>query len=143
MPAILDFALDSAALDATAKARGLKMIVLHGSHARQKPPPGPDSDLDLAILGCPADRFWSCYCALSDLFPDHLVDLVRLEDADPLLRHEIMSVGHLLHGDQDEFHEYRAFAFRDFVDSADLRRLEQTLARRKLNWLKEQLDGPH
>lgn len=143
MPTSLNLPLDAAALEATARAQGLKMIVLYGSHARQKPPPGPDSDLDLAILGCPADRFWPCFQALSALFPDHPVDLVRLEDADPLLRHEVMSVGRLLYGDQDDFCEYRAFAFRDFVDSADLRRLEQTLARRKLNWLEEQLDGSH
>ncbi len=138
-----DLPVDATALDVIAKAQGLKMIVLYGSHARRKPPPGPDSDLDLAILGCPTDRFWTCLQALSAQFPDHPVDLVRLEDADPLLRHEIMSVGRLWYGDPDGFCEYRAFAFRDFMDSADLRRLEQSLARRKLIWLEEQLDGAH
>jgi hypothetical protein len=45
-------------------------------------------------------------------------------------------------GDPDLFFDYRAFAFRDFVDSADLRRLEHALFRRKMAWIGKQLDAP-
>jgi hypothetical protein len=45
----------------------------------------------------------------------------------------------LLFGDVDEFLEYRAFAYRDFVDSADLRALERTLSDYKLKRIRERL----
>ena len=134
-----ELSFDPQALHAVAAGLGLKLVVLYGSHARQRPPPGPDSDVDLALLGCPREKLLEADLQLSGLFPNHDLDVVRLEDADPLFRQEIMSVGRLLWGDPDLFCEYRAYAFRDYVDSADLRRLEQTLQRRKLAWLEEQL----
>ncbi|MCG5515659.1 MULTISPECIES: nucleotidyltransferase domain-containing protein [unclassified Ectothiorhodospira] len=130
---------DPQALDAAATGLGLRLVVLYGSHARQRPPPGPESDVDLAILGCPHEGLLKADLQVSSLFPGHNLDVVRLEDADPLFRQEIMSIGRLLWGDPDLFCEYRAYAFRDYVDSADLRRLEQTLQRRKLGWLEDQL----
>jgi len=38
--------------------------------------------------------------------------------------------------------EYRAFAFRDFVDSGDLRALERRLSEKKLERIKEILGAP-
>jgi hypothetical protein len=63
----------------------------------------------------------------------------RAADADPLFRWEIMDRATLLYGDLDEFLEYRAFAYRDFVDSADLRALERTLSDYKLERIRERL----
>ncbi|MBL8501919.1 MAG: hypothetical protein JNL78_00655 [Rhodocyclaceae bacterium] len=73
------------------------------------------------------------------MFPDYSLDAVFLSDADPLFRWEIMRDGLLLHGDPIEFLEYRAFAYKDFVDSAGLRRVEAALFRKRMDWIREQL----
>ncbi|GAB4471894.1 MAG: hypothetical protein OHK0044_15280 [Burkholderiaceae bacterium] len=130
--------LDRKRLAETAAGFGLRLVVLFGSHARGRQ--RPDSDCDVAVAGCPRQRFWELNDALQEaLTGSALLDLVRLEDADPLFRQEIMRDAVLLYGDPDLFCEYRAFAYRDFVDSADLFELERTLLRRKLARLKETL----
>jgi len=134
--------VDTDRLASVAAEFGLRLVVLFGSHARRSPPPGPASDVDVAVLGCERKHFWKCHEALSEALSTHDLDLVRIEDADPLFRYEILSVGRLLLGDPDFFLDYRAFAFRDFTDSADLRRLEHALFRRKMTWIGEQLDAP-
>jgi predicted nucleotidyltransferase len=111
-------------LDEACAQLGATMLVLFGSHAPGGLPPRPDSDVDLALRFAPGaarPSRWRIFDALEPLFPGHELDLVMLADADPLLRWEIMERGVLLAGDIDAFHEYRAFAYRDFVDSADLR----------------------
>ncbi len=130
-------------LSSTAREFSLRLIVLFGSHARGRPQPGPESDVDVAVYGCPRDRYWECYRAINEAFGRVELDLVRLEDADPLCRHEIMHAAILLEGDPDFFCEYRAYAYKDFIDSADLFALEQTLFRKKMARLKRQLhDSP-
>lgn len=121
------------------EAMGLRLVVLYGSWARRAPPPKPESDVDIAVLGCSRDAFWDCYQAFSKIFESVDLDVVRLEDADPLFRHEIMSEGKLLAGDPDLFCEYRAYAYRDFTDSSDLRELEQALYRKKMDNIRRQI----
>ena len=119
----------------------LRLVVLFCSRATGKPPPGPDSDVDLAVLGMTEQKLWDCYTALAPAFPSYTLDLSSLRSADPLFRHEIMIGGILLHGDPELFYDYRAYAYRDFIDSADLRRVEVTLFKKKMAYLAEQLDG--
>jgi predicted nucleotidyltransferase len=119
---------------------GVTMLVLFGSRAPGGLPPRPDSDLDLAVRFAPGVDAASpgrILEALDPFFEGQEIDLVLLPNADPLLRWEIMERGVLLCGDPDAFHEYRAFAYRDFVDSADLRALEQELFLKKLARLEE------
>ena len=83
---------------------------------------------------------------LEPAFPGRNLDPVRLADADPLFRWEIMEPGLLLYGDPLDFLEYRAFAYRDFVDSADLRALERTLFEKRMAYVRgivrgDALDG--
>ncbi|MGH7461136.1 MAG: type VII toxin-antitoxin system MntA family adenylyltransferase antitoxin [Longimicrobiales bacterium] len=136
--------LDHAALDECCARLGLRMVVLFGSRATGSPPPQSDSDLDLAIAFVNGQRreFWDCHDALAELFPGQSLDLVFLSDADPLFRWEILSEGVLLWGDVDDFLEMRAFAYRDFHDSADLRALERTLSMKKLAHIRQQLGSP-
>lgn len=131
---------DSERLEEVARRFGLRLVVLYGSHARGRADAA--SDLDVAVLGCAPEAFWDCYQALADVFGDGSLDLVRLEDADSLLRYEILRDGIRLFGDPDFFCGYRAYAFRDYVDSADLRALEARLFERKMARMKEELHGP-
>ena len=112
-----------------------RRLVLFGSHATGSPPPTATSDLDLALSfsrGVQRPAFSDLFVALSRVFQGHSLDLAFLGDADPLFRWEVVREGVLLWGDPLEFLEYRAFAFRDFVDSADLPALERRLSEEKL-----------
>lgn len=82
---------------------------------------------------------WAYHEALGELFPGESLDLSFIDGADPLFRWEILRRGALLWGDPDAYCELRAFAFKEFVDSADLRELEQTLSERKLARVKQLL----
>jgi predicted nucleotidyltransferase len=117
----------------------LRLVVLYGSHAKHRA--GPESDLDIAILGCQAEEFLDCYSDLAEVFQRYSLDLARLEGAYPLLRHEITHQGVLFWGDPDLFCEYRAYAYRDFVDSSDLFALEDLLFRKKMARMEEKLHG--
>jgi len=136
----LPIRFEVARLATAAREHGLRLVVLYGSYASRRA--DSQSDLDVAVLGCPMSKFWDCYQGLSDVFSSYPLDMVRLEDADPMFRHEIMREGIRLYGDQDLFYEYRAFAYRDFVESADLFALEEVLFRKKMDRIKEQLYGP-
>jgi hypothetical protein len=48
----------------------------------------------------------------------------------------------VIHGNPLDFLEYRAFAYRDFVDSASLRAVEKVLFRKKMKYLRGMLHGP-
>ncbi len=138
----LDF--DHAGLEAVSQRLGVRTVVLFGSFSTGSPPPGRDSDVDLAV-SCSADRsrpsLWALYRELDPIFVGRTLDIVFLADADPLFRWEILAEGALLHGDPIEFLETRAIAFRDFVDSADLRALERTLFEKKIAFIRRRLNA--
>jgi uncharacterized protein len=130
---------DAAALEAAAERLGARMVVLFGSFATGSPPPGPDSDIDLALSlqpGTAPPGHLRLIGALEPAFPGRNLDPVLLAGADPLFRWEIMEPGRLLYGDPLDFLEYRAFAYRDFVDSADLRALERTLFEKRMAYVR-------
>ncbi|MFZ0256130.1 MAG: nucleotidyltransferase domain-containing protein [Gammaproteobacteria bacterium] len=133
---------DAERLEKACQQLGLQLVVLFGSRASGKPPPGPDSDVDLAVLGTTEKKLWSDYQTLAPIFPGYMLDFACLHTADPLFRYEIMRSGILLHGDPDLFYDYRAYAYRDFIDSADLRNLEASLFKKKMAYIAEQLYGP-
>jgi predicted nucleotidyltransferase len=141
----VDLQYDPAGLETVCDRLGLRPVVLFGSRSTGSPPPTPESDLDVAIRVHPGEAersLWAYYQELSEVFGGYSLDLVLLNDADPLLRHEVMEGGTLLHGDPDHFLEYRAYAYRDFVDSADLRALEGSLFQKKMAYLRGELDAP-
>jgi hypothetical protein len=95
--------------------------------------------MDIAVLGCHRAVWLNVLTELQNAADCTEVDAVRLENADPLFRHEVMSLGILLWGDEDDFANYRAYAYRDFIDSADLRRLERRLMERKMELIRREL----
>lgn len=136
-------AYDQLRLEAACRELGLTMLVAYGSRAGgASMEPGPESDLDVALLGPDLggwERMSACLGVLGNVFGGYVLDAVVLGDADPLLRWEIMRDGRLLFGDPIRFLEYRAFAYKDFIDSADLRRAEAALFRKRMDWIREQL----
>lgn len=129
--------VNEAVLRAAAVRLGLRLVVRFGSRATGAvPPPAPGSDLDIAVL---AGERWvtlaEVYAVLADAFPGVELDLALLNDADPLFRFEVFRRSDLLFGDPDVYAEYQLYAYRAFMDSADLRALESALSRRKLQRL--------
>lgn len=114
------------------------MLVAFGSRVTGRPLPTAESDLDLAVLGGQAGLL-ACLEELGKVFPQHDLDIIQLGQVDPLLRHEVMRSAVLLYGDPDLYCEYKAYAYRDYIDSADLRRLEDHLFRLKMTRLREAL----
>jgi predicted nucleotidyltransferase len=122
---------------------GIRMLILFGSRARHDGRLKPDSDLDLGLLfhtETSFELYGQCFDRLADVFPGYSLDLGFLHQADPLFRYEVFRDGRLLYGDEMDFLEYRAFAFRDYIDSKDLRDLEATLFHRKMLFIQNELN---
>lgn len=135
---------EQAALESASRRLGLRRVVLFGSYATGEPAPDPDSDVDIAVSLAESrsrSAFWKVHDALGDVFAGRPLDLVFLDDADPLFRWEIVRDGVLLYGDLLDYLDYRAFAFRDFVDSADLRALERVLFDKKMAFIRRRLSA--
>ena len=131
--------IDRNELDRACLQLKARLLVLFGSRAGGRLVPREESDVDVAIAfqrGVRPPPRHVVHDALSELF-DAPLDLAFLAGADPLFRWEIMERGVLLWGDEDDFLEFRAFAYRDFVDSADLRRLEQRLFEKKMERMRQ------
>lgn len=64
------------------------------------------------------------------------IDLADLRRANILFRYEITSGGVLLYGNEEEYEEYRIFAFKDYIDSSRLQKLEERMIRRRQELLR-------
>lgn len=124
-----------AGIEALCREHGVRLLVAFGSRVTGSPPPTAESDLDLALL-LSASHEEGTEAALitriPDFFPAVEVDLVILNRADPLLRHEIMRESELLYGDLDAYVSYQVFSWRDLMDSRDLIDLEERLFEKKM-----------
>lgn len=120
-----------------------RLVILYGSRSSGNPPPNEESDLDLAVLDRPGRLSYSRYSdfcrQLTQVFDSYNLDLVVLNNVDSLFRYEVVSQGKLLCGDEEDFLEYKAFAYKDYVDSWDLRNLEDALFKKQFEWIKNQL----
>ena len=108
----------------------LKFMLLYGSYAKKTAQKG--SDLDIAVSGKKPIDFETqleLYSALAEVFGDlkRELDLVVLEKKDPLFLYQIAKSSQLLYGDLTEYNEFRAMAFKNYMDSKDLFRLEEKL----------------
>lgn len=125
-------------LDKIAAEKGIKFIVIFGSHVSGRK--RLESDLDIAVLtergrdiGDSLDYYNEILLFLSDALciADCKLDLTNLNNANPLLRYEVLFGGELLYGDKNDFDEYRAFAFRDYIDAKPLFDLERYLIKKR------------
>ena len=117
----------------------LRFIILHGSYAvgRER----QDSDIDIAVVAehdALREGFFDIYSELTEVFGDRKgreLDVKSLNHVDSLFRYLVLIDGILLYGNVTEYEEFKAFAFRDFMDSADLRRLELHMTLQKQKYL--------
>lgn len=126
-------------LHAIGERHNLRFIILHGSYAKGTPRPG--SDLDIAILGkryIEGNIYLKIFGELEDIFGNNQereLDMKTLHHVDPLFRYQVTRDSALLYGDVAEYEEFKGYAFRDYMDSRDLRDLEEVLLRKSINKL--------
>ena len=108
----------------------VRLAVLFGSAARDRA--RADSDLDVGVLGLSVDQRGSLQVALARA-TGRVVDLVRLEDAPPLLRFEVARDGLVLvERTAHVWSDFRARAMVDWWDWAPTARLLHAAAAARL-----------
>jgi len=114
----------------------LKLVVLYGSQATGKAK--SNSDIDIAILGerrIDFDKHIELINEFTSLFQTDEVDVKLLHDTNPLFRYQVMRDGILLYGKDYDFSSFRAYAFRDYMDSQSLLRLKQVMNKKRIDHL--------
>ncbi|MDO8555153.1 MAG: nucleotidyltransferase domain-containing protein [bacterium] len=127
-----------------AEEKAIKFIVLFGSRAFSAET--KESDYDVAIFLKHDKDFFADFGLYSDML-DYLskilqigmneLDLTDMAKANILLRYEITSKGKLLYGNKDEYAEFQAFAFRDYIDAKPLFDLEGLLIKKRQELIKQ------
>ncbi len=120
----------------------IELMVLFGSQAKGRP--YQESDFDVAYLSkkdLSGKEIIALNCDLMDIFSYDRVDLVDLRKTDPFLRYEIARNSQLLYGKEMDYLEFKAFAFKDYIDHQSLFDLNSVLIRRRHQLLKEKIYG--
>jgi len=115
-----------------AKEYGIELLVLFGSRATGRA--RPESDADLAIRLTQPIKLEKELMLRRDLtnILGHLVDLVFLDKASPLLLKKISQTGKILYGDVTDFNHFRVEAIKRFIDFKPYFELRRTLLHHKL-----------
>ncbi|MFH1392703.1 MAG: nucleotidyltransferase domain-containing protein [bacterium] len=122
-----------------AKRYNLEMVLLFGSQINGKA--RPDSDLDIAVLDNKPEtyqRFGNLFNLFSRIFSGFNIDLRLIKNSEPVLLFSVFNDGQLLYGDTQKYFNYKAFAYKNYVDSKPLFELKQRLLekrQKKLNKL--------
>ena len=116
----------------------LRLAVIYGSYAKDKSHKA--SDLDIAVLGKKELDFKTVlelYSEFSDVFRGKEIDIKSLHRVDPFFRYQVMRDSILIYGEPLEYHNFKAYAFRAYMDSRDLLRLEQIMSQKTISYLRE------
>ena len=116
-------------IDQIAKKHKLDFVILHGSQVSDVVK-GPETDVDIAIYrngGIKAKEYLNIYSEFMHIFKGEELDLKTLHQVNPLFRFYVVRNSQLLYGDKTEFNEFKAYAYRDIVDSYSLIKLEDYL----------------
>lgn len=129
--------MDASIRRAVEPIEDISLLVLFGSRAGRRI--RDDSDLDVAVLpgsGDPVSRrkILSCTAsALAGIAPGGRVDVVLLDEAPELLRHQIMKTGRVvLARDPAAWRAWRVRTMREHGDREPYRRLLASAQRRRL-----------
>lgn len=130
-------------IEEIAKEFNLKLILLFGSQVNRQT--HPETDVDLAFL--PENDFSfddeiMLNSKLSGLFRDKkIIDSVNLKKANPFLKQEIAKNPLLLYGKEEDLFEFKAQAFRSYVDHLSLLSLEDFLIKKRQKLLAKSIYG--
>jgi len=127
-------------LNKLAKKHSLKLLLLFGSQVNGKAK--DDSDTDIAYLAnspLSASQIIDLNNDLVVLFSTDKVDQVDLQKANPLLLSEIAKNNCLIFGKQIDYIKFKAKAFRVFIDSASLFRLQDILMEKRHKLLSQSI----
>ena len=111
----------------------LKLMILFGSQVKRKGV-HKGSDFDVAYLskkGLSGREIIDLNCDLMEIFQTDKVDLVDLKKADPFLRYEIAQNSQLLYGREMDYLEFKAFAFKDYINHRPLFELRELLMKKR------------
>jgi predicted nucleotidyltransferase len=117
----------------------LHFIILHGSYAKGTVHSG--SDFDIAVVGKRPIGFTeimeiqSNFGQLFETVGINNLDVKPLDRVDALFRYLVVRDSILLAGNLHDYNEFKAYAFRAFIDTADLRILERRMIQAKQNML--------
>lgn len=121
------------------KKRGVLFAVVFGSQANGKA--RKNSDLDIGILDPkPAyKRYGDLYNDFSEIFRGYNVDLRIIGGDEPVFLYNSLMKGKFLAGDEQAFFSYKAFAYKNFVDSQKLLELKGRLLRKRQEVLNKKI----
>lgn len=129
-------------LEEIAKKYSLELLLLFGSRVSKKTYFG--SDFDIAYLAkreLTGKEIINLNCDLMDLFHSDKIDMVNLKRANPFLTYEIAKNCKLLFGKQQDFLEFKAVAFRKYIDALSLFELQEILMRKRHEVLRQKIYG--
>lgn len=135
---------DREKLNNFAEKTGIRFAVLFGSQAGEKV--AKESDFDIAVSlknGQSIFEDLNKYSEMLENFAeilfagDNKIDLTDLSNANILLRYEITSKGILLFGNAQDYEDFKAFSFRDYVDARPLFELEDAIIKKRQVFIKE------
>lgn len=115
--------IDRERLAEIAQQFGLDLIVLFGSHAKDRVRPGSDVDIAVRAIQRPWGD-WNWECEVADALSGVIrvgggeIDIVFLNGASPLLMFEVARSGHVLYEKEwGIFSEFRSYAARVYYDN--------------------------
>src|SRR3989338_7393893 len=135
---------DKEKLNDFAKKADIKRIVVFGSRGLKTAK--DESDFDIAVSLKNGKSIFDELGKYSEMLEDFAkifsanedkIDLTDLNNANILLRYEITKGGVLLFGDSQDYEEFKAFSFRDYVDAKPLFDLEDKIIKKRLSFIKE------
>lgn len=95
----------------------LSLILAFGSHVESKN--HPHSDLDIGVLSrkeLDFEEYSKLYSDLSEVFAKQNMDLVLINQADPLFLKQILKNCQLLYGSKRTLAELKIFSFKRYCD---------------------------
>lgn len=137
---------DQEKLDNFAEKAGIRFVVLFGSRAAENAV--KESDFDIAVSFKDGKSVFEDFKKYSEILEnfskifsagDEKIDLTDLNSANILLRYEITRKGVLLCGNAQDYEEFKAFSFRDYVDARSLFELEDAIIKRRQVFIRENL----
>jgi len=118
------------------KNNDLIFVTVFGSQVSGKT--HKESDLDIGILSknkIGYQQYKNLFGELGDVFKGENVDVRILNDSDPLFRYQAFFPSQLLYGNEMDYLNYKAFAFKDYIDNDKIFKMVADNNRKQVNKL--------